>query len=312
MASLVITVFNEASTIRTLLDSIAEQTLMPKEIIIVDGGSTDNTVKTIKTWSNRHKKVPITLLEKKGNIAVGRNYGISHAKTPIIAVTDAGCILSEHWCEKITAPLRSKKADIVAGYYKPTGSSIFQKCLAAYTSVMPDRLNPLSFLPSSRSVAFTKKAWKQVGKYPEHLDTCEDLVFARNLYNADLRHVFVPEAVVEWPQKKSLSGAIKQFYRYAVGDGQALYIRPQTPLLFGRYIVGALLLWSAAGMQRAGSYRLISILLAAYVMWAITKNYRYVHHPLAFIYLPLLQISSDIAVIVGMTVGLIQYLYRKR
>lgn len=311
MASLVITVRNEDLTIRTLLDSIAVQTLMPKEVIIVDGGSTDMTVNTIQKWSARHKKVPISIHIHKGNIAIGRNFAISHAKDQIIAVTDAGCILHPEWFEKITSPLRQKKADIAAGYYTPTGRSCFQKCLGAYTSVMPDRLNPTTFLPSSRSVAFTKRAWQKVGMYPEHLDTCEDLIFAKKLYSSDLQHVFVPDARVDWPQKTTLWPAVKQFYRYAVGDGQAMYIRSQTPLLFGRYIIGGILAWYTYIMQSKQIFWLLGLLIVAYMIWAIAKNYRYIQRACAFIYLPLLQISSDIAVIVGMSRGLIQYLYKR-
>ena len=38
-------------------------------------------------------------------------------------------------------------------------------------------INPQTFLPSSRSVAFCKTAWEAVGGYPEWLDYSEDLVF---------------------------------------------------------------------------------------------------------------------------------------
>ncbi|NOX60915.1 MAG: glycosyltransferase, partial [Chloroflexi bacterium] len=41
--SLIATVYNEGAAIRKLLDSIVAQTLPPDEIVIVDGGSTDDT-----------------------------------------------------------------------------------------------------------------------------------------------------------------------------------------------------------------------------------------------------------------------------
>ena len=44
-----------------------------------------------------------------------------------------------------------------------------------------DEVDPATFLPSSRSVAFRKAAWAAVGGYPEWLDYCEDLVFDLSL-----------------------------------------------------------------------------------------------------------------------------------
>ena len=46
-------------------------------------------------------------------------------------------------------------------------------------TVLPamDDIDPQTFLPSSRSIAFTKEAWAAVGGYPEWLDYCEDLLF---------------------------------------------------------------------------------------------------------------------------------------
>ena len=46
--SFIATVLNEEKTIKALLSSLAKQTKKPEEIIIVDGGSTDQTVAKIK------------------------------------------------------------------------------------------------------------------------------------------------------------------------------------------------------------------------------------------------------------------------
>lgn len=301
MASLVITVRNEERTIGTLMRSIVRQTEKPDEIVIVDGNSSDKTASIVQEYIQKNPDLTIRLLSYTGNIAQGRNFGISHAKHDVIAITDAGCTLHKDWFRLISQPILNNKADVVAGYYIPTGSSIFQKCLATYTSVMPDKLNPKTFLPSSRSIAFKRKAWKEVGGYPEYLETAEDLVFAKKLWNSGRRCITVPSAIVYWAQKKTLLQAAKQFFRYAKGDGKALYIRYQTPLLFGRYCVGCILILMQA-------YVPLLLLTLGYGAWAIAKNYAYVRHYKALIYLPVLQITADISVMSGMMVGFIQRL----
>ncbi|MBU2051863.1 glycosyltransferase, partial [Patescibacteria group bacterium] len=84
-ASLIITTLNEAETIKPLLESIANQTLIPDEVIIIDAGSNDGTRAIIKKFSQ------VKLINQPGlNRSQARNLGIKLAKNKIIAVTDAG------------------------------------------------------------------------------------------------------------------------------------------------------------------------------------------------------------------------------
>ena len=69
MISLIATVLNEGDSIDGLLRSIAGQTLQPGEIVIVDGGSTDDTVAVIRSYADR---LPLRLLVEAGcNIQPG-------------------------------------------------------------------------------------------------------------------------------------------------------------------------------------------------------------------------------------------------
>lgn len=303
--SLISTVLNEEKQISFFLNSILVQTTPPKEIIIVDGGSTDRTAEIVDSFSKKHK-VPITLLVKKSNRAVGRNSAIAHTTTGIIACSDVGCLLDKYWLQHITAPFSDKDVQVVAGYYKPIVNTVFQRALATYTCVMEDRLTD-NFLPSSRSIAFRKDVWEKV-KYPEQLDTCEDLVFAKKLQDVGFLTVFRQNAVVYWQQKNNIFEAGKQLFGYAVGDGQALYLRWQTPFLLLRILLGGALFLSL--FYTNTSLLPFLFLLVCYIVWSIVKNYRYVKDPLAFLYLPLLQIASDIVVPLGMLVGLVKRLSR--
>ncbi|HSX40315.1 MAG TPA: glycosyltransferase [Candidatus Saccharimonadales bacterium] len=302
--SFICTVLDEEKSITDLLESLKIQTVKANEIIFVDGGSHDKTPELLKDSSLKHK-----FFKEKGNRAIGRNFGIEKADGDIILVTDAGCMLDKNWVKNITEPFGKETVDVAAGFYTPITKNIFQKCLATYTSVMADRVDPKNFLPSSRSVAFRKSAWKKVNGYPQYLDTCEDLVFAKKLKEHGCKFVFVKEAIVHWPQRKNILEAFVQFFQYAKGDGKARYFRAQTPFLFFRDI-GAIVIFCAAFITKSKELAGITLILFfLYVLWSISKNYRYIKNPQAFIYLPFLQIASDIAVGIGMTIGLLQSLF---
>lgn len=295
--SFIATVFNEEKNIRYLFESLQAQTKLPDEIIIVDAKSTDNTVYEIEQFKKSLGKIAIQIIEKKVNRSVGRNLAIGRATGTIIVATDAGCSLDKRWLENIVSPFTDPEIDVVAGFYKPITHNIFEKCLACYTSVMKDKVTD-DFLPSSRSIAFRKSAWKKIGGYPANLDTCEDLVFARNLKQEGFKFKVIKNAIVYWPQRKNIVEAGKQFFNYAMGDGQAKYIRNNTWLLFARYIVGFLLFFI--------SKPALTVCLLLYILWSIKKNYKYVKDIKALLYLPMLQLVSDVCVIIGTAIGFIK------
>lgn len=299
--TLITTVRNEEESIGQFLDSIIKQTKKPDEIIIVDGGSTDRTISKIQ---DLRSKIKVKIIRRRGNRSVGRNTAVKNSSSSIIACTDAGCLLDPHWVEKITRPFENTKIDVVAGFYKPLAKSSFEKCLATYTCTMADKLDKKSFLPSSRSVAFRKEAWEKVGGYPEKLNTCEDLVFDKRLKTFGAKFFTEEKAIVYWPQRKNIIQAAKQFYGYAVGDGQAHYFRPSTPFLFGRYILGGLLLVYILLSKNYNLLPIVYLLFACYLLWAISKNHRYIRDARAILYLSILQLVSDLAIILGMSIGL--------
>lgn len=307
-ASVISTVLNEEKFIEKFIDSIANQSITPDELIIVDAGSSDKTTdlieKRIKKYAN---KFLIKLLIKKGNRSVGRNEAIKNSRNEIIAVTDVGCIPDKNWLKNIVKPFKDNlRIDVVSGFYHATYKNIFEKSLSTYTSVMSDKIDEENFVPSSRSIAFKKSAWKKSGGYPEELDTCEDLVFAKKLKEKGNKFIFKKDAVVDWPQRRNLKEAFFQFFGYAKGDGFARYFRPNTPFLFLRYIFITYLLSLSLILRSQELNIIILISFFAYIYWSIIKNYKYVRDVKGFYYLPVLQITSDISVILGTTIGFIQ------
>lgn len=304
--SFVVTILNESETIESLLNSLASQTKIPNQILIVDGGSTDRTVFKIREFISKHKEVGkrIQLYQKPGNRSIGRNYGVEKATGEIILFSDAGCTLKNNWGEEIIMPFQDKETDVVSGYYEGKAKSDFQKALIPYVLVMPDKVNPDSFLPATRSMAIRKEVFEGLDGFDEKLSHNEDYAFAKKLEKQKKKIVFTKNAIVYWTPRNNLSQAFNMFYRFAKGDIQAGIVRPQVLFLFARYAIGINVLIAAFITQNQSLWYAIGVGLILYIIWSIQKNYNYVKKVSALFWLPVIQFTADVSVMLGSIVGL--------
>jgi glycosyltransferase involved in cell wall biosynthesis len=240
--SLVCTVLNEAATIDDLMRSIAAQTVRPREVIVVDGGSRDGTHLRIAWWHGR-LGCPLRLIERDGaNIATGRNVGIAAARSSLIAVTDAGVRLDARWLKRLCARFDDPSVAVCGGFFVPDARTPFEAAMGATVLPTRDDIDPATFLPSSRSVAFRKAAWAAGGGYPEWLDYGEDLVFDLSLREYGARFAFAPEAVAHFRPRGTLRAFWDQYFRYARGDGKADLWRKRHAVRYATYATLVLLI----------------------------------------------------------------------
>jgi glycosyltransferase involved in cell wall biosynthesis len=105
--SVIIPIYNSADTISACLKTLSNQTLKPLEIILIDDGSTDNTIKVINTLK---KKLPniILLTQSHQGPAVARNLGASKAKADILVFVDSDMEFDQGFLSQLTLPIRKK------------------------------------------------------------------------------------------------------------------------------------------------------------------------------------------------------------
>lgn len=306
MVSVIVTVRNEQDSVDELIRSLLDQTRRPDEVVITDGGSSDGTADIVEGWISRGAPIRFQVVPG-ANIARGRNRAIESASGDVIACTDAGARLDPRWLECITAPFAAG-VDVVMGFFQAAPRNTFERALGAAVLPDVDEIVPDRFIPSSRSIAYTRKAWERVGGYPEWLDYCEDVVFDLALRRAGLRFAWAPEAVVYYRPRSSIRAFFRQYYLYARGDGKA-NLWPRRHLI--RYLTYFALMplvvvagfwynrtWLASGVF-AGLYlyrpyrRLVRALDGGSVReW-----------PLALMLVPLLRFVGDVAKMLGYPAG---------
>lgn len=305
--SLILTVKNEGNSIDPLLRSLENQTRTPDEIVIADGGSTDDTQEKIREFKDI-TDIPLNLIIKDGiNIARGRNLAIESTKYQIIAVTDGGCLPRNDWLENIIKPFNDKKADVVAGWYESIGKTDIERIssylfLKKLGTVLKD---PDSFFPSSRSVAFKKKCWETVGGYPEYLYTAEDTLFDIKLKSEGFKFVFAPKAVVLWEARSDLISVYKQQYLYRKGDGHAkIFSRKYWGSRYFIYSTGLLLVLLSFKNINYMILLLFGILL--YLSIHIYMVYSKLKLKNSIVLVPVILFGSDLVGLIGYIVGRIE------
>ena len=205
--ALIATLFNEADSVAEWWDCLMRQTVTPDEIAIVDGRSSDGTWETLlKLRDAAPLRVPVRLECRKCNIAAGRNAAIRLTRADILAVNDAGSSPEPQWFEEITRPLLADGTlDVVGGCSVPILQNDFQKTLPQLEPEPPAPALPDEIFPSSRNIAFRRRAWADVGGYPEWLTRIgEDALFNFELHKIGKRFAYTPRARVCWPVRENL------------------------------------------------------------------------------------------------------------
>ena len=90
--SVIIPMYNSENTIIGTLDSVKRQTVLEKilEIIIINDGSTDASLKLVKKYAKKNINIPISIIDKQnGGVSSARNSGIKAAKGNWIALLDS-------------------------------------------------------------------------------------------------------------------------------------------------------------------------------------------------------------------------------
>lgn len=113
VVSLIMPVYNVENYIEKCLCSALSQTMTGIEIIVVNDGSTDGSMKVVNSFANKNSNI-IIINKENGGLSSARNSGLEIARGKYIAFIDSDDYIDKTMIEKMYTSARDKELDIVA------------------------------------------------------------------------------------------------------------------------------------------------------------------------------------------------------
>jgi glycosyltransferase involved in cell wall biosynthesis len=176
--SIVIPSLNEEKYLPTLLTDLTKQTFKDFEIILVDGASTDKTIKKAEDFKTRLNLKINTV--KKQNVSFQRNYGAEKAKSDWIIFMDADNSLPEYFLDGIKYQIiKNKDMDAFTTFVAVKEKSPTAKAVEAGINAGLELSNQSKKRKTALGALLgVKKTVIRKVKFDEETVVAEDYVFA--------------------------------------------------------------------------------------------------------------------------------------
>lgn len=187
--SVIIPTLNEEKTISGLLLDLVSQSMVPAEILVVDGNSTDHTQRVVQRWSKAYPA--IKLVKAKSPVGAQRAAGGAKASSNLLCFLDADVRLPSDFLEKATELLKEKKLHTACPRYVPISKvTMTSSPSQLILSTLPIRLvysffNAIFIFGQKRypsgagsCIITTKSIYKKVGGFRSDV-VCDDMAYIR-------------------------------------------------------------------------------------------------------------------------------------
>lgn len=189
--AIVIPTLNEEKYIGTLLDSIFEQSVWPKEIVVVDVMSKDKTQQVVE---KRQKVLPqLKFIQiPRYSISRQRNLGASQTTSAHILFLDADMKLQDSDClEKYFKEVQAKSPDIAVAYILPLSSSWIDKTMFFNLKYIIKASKPIWPWAPGMNIYVKRASFNKINGFDEEIRVAEDVDLVQRMVKKGLRFEFL-------------------------------------------------------------------------------------------------------------------------
>jgi glycosyltransferase involved in cell wall biosynthesis len=220
LLSIICPAVNEEKYIENILFLFNESKPSDKELLIIDGGSTDGTLSIIEKWIQKNSKIKIVKNPER-TVPFALNLGIENSKGDIIIRIDAHSIYSLDYFEKIIETFKQTGADIVGGPTRIHADNAMQEAVG-FTMSHPfgiggSRVHDEKFKGYADHVTFgawKREIFKTVGYFNEKLKRNQDDEFHYRAKSLGKKIYLNPEIKLWYIPRDTIAKFFVQYFQF--------------------------------------------------------------------------------------------------
>lgn len=206
--SVIIPCFNAANTIAVQLEALSnQQWCEPWEVIVVDNGSSDDTVAIAQQYQQKLPSLRVVDASSKSGAAYARNFGVSVAKAEAIAFCDADDEVAPGWVAAMGEAL--SQYDFVAGrneHWKLNDPWIV-KSYRVENGDGPAFDHPYLPTVGSNNIGVKRSFHEAIGGFDENFMMIEDIDYCWRLQQAGAKLHEIPNAILHYRFRTTVMGS---------------------------------------------------------------------------------------------------------
>lgn len=255
--SVLICAKNEAKNLKKFLPSILEQDYPSFEVVLINDGSTDKTLKVMEAFKSDHDNIKIVDVKSIeafwGNKKYALTLGIKASTHDFLLFTDADCEpVSKHWISEMSSHFTNTKS-IVIGYgaHKNIKGSFLNKLIRFETLMTALQYFSYArigqpYMGVGRNLAYRKELFFEANGFINHIKikSGDDDLFVNQIANDKNTAIcFSKESFTESIPKKNFNEWITQKRRHI---STAKHYKLKHKVLLSMFYISQLLFWVLA------------------------------------------------------------------
>jgi len=242
--------YNEKLFIELIINFFLKAKPLNKELLIIDGGSTDGTISIAEKYASTYPQIKL-LYNPNKYVPFALNIGIKNCSGDPIIRLDAHTTYAENYFEKIIETFQQTKADIVGGPMRAVGRSSFQNAVAFATStgfgIGDSKIHKPDYTGESDHVylgAWKRSLFDEIGFFDEKLIRNQDDEFHYRAKSCSKKVYLNSEIISYYSPRSKWSKLFSQYFQYGLFKPlvlrkikSAIKLRHLIPSAFFLYLV---------------------------------------------------------------------------